>query len=362
MKRLLFASFVFVLLAAGLAAAGTANHEYKVLAPITKGNLSLFPIVGGTEANTANLLTLDEGLRSGAVVVTEAGAAQGLIRPGNHIPRNVSGEVNRLVLVNNSDRPLLLLAGEVVTGGKQDRVIGVDRIVPPKSEPVDLSVFCVEPGRWVATSDHFSSMSSAMVQPSVRMPAMAMKSQQDVWANVGAARESFAYENPQAAAAIGGSTSYAKAMQVPEVEKRVATIASDYSGLLQELRKTGAKGVVVAVNGHITWADIFASTDLLEKYWQKLIRSYAAESLANAKIAGVVDQQLAQAFVDHLQGNHEVIETDPGVFRRTETTGDGYKVFALNSLMPKQEFTVHVAKMSFSAIRPTPVMPMGIER
>ena len=84
--------------------------------------------------------------------------------------------------------------------------------------------------------------------------------------------------------------------------------------------------------------------------------------VANAKIAGVVDQQLAQAFVDHLQGNQEVIETDPGVFRRTETTGDGYKVFALNSLMPKQEFTVHVAKMSFSAIRPTPVMPMGIER
>jgi len=32
--------------------------------------------------------------------------------------------VNRLVLVNNSKRPLLLLAGEIVTGGKQDRVIG----------------------------------------------------------------------------------------------------------------------------------------------------------------------------------------------------------------------------------------------
>jgi hypothetical protein len=361
MKRLLFASFAFVLLAATLAAAGTPNHEYNVLPPITKGNLSLFPIVGGTEANTANLLTLDEGLRSGSVVVAEAGSVQGLIRPGNRIPRPVNGEVNRLVLVNNSDRPLLLLAGEVVTGGKQDRVIGVDRIVPPKSEPVDLSVFCVEPGRWVATSDHFSSMSFAMVQPSVRMPAMAM-SQQDVWANVGAARQSMASAAPQAAAAIGGSTSYANAMQNPEVEKRVATIASDYSGLLQELRKTGAKGVVVAVNGHITWADIFASTDLLEKYWQKLIRSYAAESLANAKIAGVVDQQLAQAFVDRLQGNHEVIETDPGVFRRTETTGDGYKVFALNSLMPKQEFTVHLAKMSFSAIRPAPIMPMGIER
>ena len=73
------------------------------------------------------------------------------------MPRQSGAEVNRLVLINNSDHPLLLLAGEVVTGGKQDRVIGVDRIVSPKSGPIDLSVFCVEPGRWVASSEHFGS-------------------------------------------------------------------------------------------------------------------------------------------------------------------------------------------------------------
>ena len=129
--------------------------EYHVLPPVTKGNLSIFPVVGGPEYATAQLLTLDEGLRSGAVVVTEAGSLQGLVRPGTRIPRHSGAEVNRLVLINNSDHPLLLLAGEVVTGGKQDRVIGVDRIVPPKSGPIDLSVFCVEPGRWVASSEHF---------------------------------------------------------------------------------------------------------------------------------------------------------------------------------------------------------------
>ena len=70
MNRLIFAPITFALLTATLASAGTPPHEYKVLPPITKGNLSLFPIVGGAEANTAYLLTLDEGLRSGAVVVT----------------------------------------------------------------------------------------------------------------------------------------------------------------------------------------------------------------------------------------------------------------------------------------------------
>jgi hypothetical protein len=195
-------------------------------------------------------------------------------------------------------------------------------------------------------------MGSAMAQPSVRMPAMATKNQQEVWAHVGAARESMASAAPQAAGAIGGSTSYAKAMQNPEVEKRVASIAADYSGLLRELRKTGAKGVVVAVNGRITWADIFASTDLLEKYWQKLIRSYAAEAFTTAYAFSKVDQQLAQQYVDQLRGNHEVIETEPGVFQRYEIVGEGYKVFTLNSLLPKEEFTVHVAKMSLMTVKP----------
>ncbi len=346
MNSSILASVVFALLTSALAGAGTPTHEYKVLPAITRGNLSLFPIVGGTEVNTASLLTLDEGLRSGAVVVTEAGSLQGLVRPGTHYQRGTGGEVNRLVLVNNSARPLLLLAGEVVTGGKQDRVIGVDRIVPPKSDPIDLPVFCVEPGRWVASTERFSSMSSAMAQPSVRMPAMAARDQLQVWNHVASANAGIATAAPQGGPAIRGTTSYAKVMQNPAVEQRVAEVASNYDGLLHELHKAGAKGVVVAVNGRITWADVFASTDLLEKYWQKLIRSYAAESLTATSMGGQADQKSAQTFLDQLQGTREVSETEPGVFRRTEITGDGYKVFALNSLFPKEEYTVHLAKMS----------------
>jgi len=358
MNSMILAGVASVLLTSALAGAGTPTHEYKVLPPITRGNLSLFPIAGGTEANTAPLLTLDQGVRSGAVVVTEAGSLQGLVRPPTHYQRNSGGEVNRLVLVNNSDRPLLLLAGEVVTGGKQDRVIGLDRIVPPKSDPIDLSVFCVEPGRWVVSTEHFGSMGSAMAQPSVRMPAMAARDQLQVWKHVASANAGIANAAPQAAPAIGGTTSYAKVMQNPEVEKKVASVAANYDGLLHELRKVGAKGVVVAVNGRITWADVFASTDLLEKYWQKLIRSYAAESLTDAGTGAQADQKSAQALLDQLQGTREVSETEPGVFRRTEITGEGYKVFTLNSLLPKEEYTVHLAKMSYKEVMFPEVRPL----
>src|ERR1700682_5122596 len=170
---------------------------YSLLSPIRSGNLTVFPVVASKSYDTVEFLTLDEGLRSGDVVVTEAGQARGLIR---HRPRDPAmhpvrdAEVNRLVLVNNSKRPLLLLAGEIVTGVKQDRVIGKDRIFPPESDPVDLSVFCVEPGRWVAANGkvQFSgggigggvfgggggvSSGTLMAQPSVRAKAMGDKDQ-----------------------------------------------------------------------------------------------------------------------------------------------------------------------------------------
>jgi ARG and Rhodanese-Phosphatase-superfamily-associated Protein domain len=346
-------------MAASLANAGAPTHQYHVLPPVTKGNLSIFPIVGGAENNTAHLLTLDEGLRSGAVIVTEAGSLQGLVRPGSRYRPQSGAEVNRLVLVNNSDQPLLLLAGEVVTGGKQDRVIGVDRMVPAKSEPIDLSVFCVEPGRWVASSEHFGSMKSQMAQPSVRMPAMAERDQHTVWDRVASAVGGMASAAPAASPALRSTTSYAKAMENPEVQRKVNSVVSDYDSLLRELRKTGAKGVVVAINGKITWADIFASTDLLEKYWQKLVRSYAADSLVGASASGMADQKAAQLFLDQLQGTREVTETEPGLFRRTEISGDGYKVFTLTSLLPKAEYTVHIAKMAcdgYEKRKPFPVM------
>src|SRR4051812_25624432 len=125
-----------------------AASGYKVLAPLSSGNLTIFPVVGPSNHNTSMFLTLDEGLRSGEVVVTESGDVQGLVRRrrGPYPPTSDRAQVNALVLVNNSKKPLLLLAGEIVTGGKQDRVIGKDRIVPPESDPIDLGVFCVEPG------------------------------------------------------------------------------------------------------------------------------------------------------------------------------------------------------------------------
>src|SRR5947209_4161606 len=161
------------------AEAGTdaINSDFKVLAPISHGSLTIFPVVAAKVHDTSGFLTLDEGIRSGEVTVTEVGKINSMIRRRPPIPVQSGAQVNRLMLVNNSKLPLILLAGEVVTGGQQDRVVGKDRIVPAESDPVDLSVFCVEHGRWTESAPKFSTNGSVMVQPSVRKQAMAAKDQ-----------------------------------------------------------------------------------------------------------------------------------------------------------------------------------------
>jgi len=348
----------------------TGASGYKVLDPIRHGNLMVFPVVATKSYPTSEFLTLDEGLRSGEVVVTEAGQVQGLIRRhGVPLSRHDGAEVNRLVLVNNSKRPLLLLAGEIVTGGKQDRVIGKDRIVPPESDPVDLNVFCVEPGRWVATSEHFGASEAMyggvaasakvvppmamMAQPSVRGKAMAAKDQNEVWAEVRRQRADVANNlelSAPAAVAVGGMTSYARVMENEDVKKQVDAVAApiehNYQSLIAQLRDRHALGVVVAVNGRIIWADIFASTDLLAKYWPKLVRSYASEAVVTRAKDVDVSVSRAQAFLEDMEGRRETIESEPGIYRHTEVTGDGFKAFSLTSLLPKTGFDVHVAKMA----------------
>jgi hypothetical protein len=333
-----------------LGEAGQVGPTYKVLAPITRGNLTIFPVVADRTHDTRNFLTLDEGVRSGEVVVSEAGSVRPLIRGRERYIPSDGAQVNQLVLVNNSDRPLILLAGEIVTGGKQDRVVGKDRIVPPKSDTIDLAVFCVEPGRWVAAKSDFGSFHSQMAQPSVRRSAMADKDQQKVWSEVRSPQQSMAVAaSAPAARAIGGTSSYAGVMGNEEVKRRVDAVAvpleQSYLGLMRDLRERNAVGVVVAVNGRMIWADIFASTALLEKYWPKLIRSYAAEALTQGRGSDRPDAKDAQAFLEDFGARHEAQETEPGVYRRTELTGSDFTAFALTSLLPGTGFDVHIAKM-----------------
>lgn len=369
----LFSGFI-VISAANAGDAGSlpaTSNDYKILAPITHGDLTIFPVVSAKSHDTSGFITLDEGIRSGDVVVTEVGNLHSTMRRRPpYQPRPYQGaEVNRLVLVNNSKHPLILLAGEVVTGGKQDRVVGKDRIVPAESDPVDLAVFCVEHGRWTETSTKFDIHASVMLQPSVRMKAMADQDQQKVWDEVGKSRAQMSVRVQAAAPTVssgsaGGTvnsralyigelnstSSYAKARENKAVQAQVESITEpmqkSYESVIKQLRNQNAVGVVVAVKGHIVWADMFASGALLAKYWPKLLESYATEALTMPGTPGEISIKEAERFLLNWQARHEVVDSEPGLYRQRELIGDRFKAFQLTSLLAKEAFDLHLSKMA----------------
>ena len=144
--------------------------------------------------------------------------------------------------------------------------------------------------------------------------------------------------------------SYAKLNENVAVKQQVDSVAlpieQSYQSLIHQLRDRNAVGVVVAVNGRIIWADVFASTDLLSKYWPKLVRSYASEAVVTRAKEMDATMKQADEFLAHMEGRREMIESEPGIYRHTEVTGDGFKAFSLTSLLPKTGFEVHVAKMA----------------
>jgi hypothetical protein len=337
--------------------------DWRILDPVTYENVAIFPVVSGSSQDTSSFLTLEEGLASGDVIVSERGAAgmvrnRGVVRPIAVPQYDAGASVNQLVLINRSKRPLLLLAGELVSGGKQDRIIGKDRIVPVGAEPLPLDVFCVEHGRWTGNSSRFAA-SNVIVHPSVRERAAVDQEQTEVWSAVAggstaASRLSAAAPTAPAPRLSAGDLAAAISSEAPTQSYRKIYESSRVGGSVDDFvdqvqrrfaRATGnlksehVVGVIVAYGGEVAWSDIFASGDLFHQYWSKLLRSYAVEALARPALRETASADDAREFLRRPNGR-EVQETEAGVYRWREITEGRLALIELDALQPKT-MTLH---------------------
>jgi len=129
--------------------------------------------------------------------------------------------------------------------------------------------------------------------------------------------------------------------------------------VLAKLREEHAVGVVVAVRGEIVWADIFSDADLLSRYWTKLVRSYAAESLMADRTHGAPSIADAQHFLDTPSGGTETSIGTVGVYRYSELRFGGAETFVLESLLPGTDFDVHISKVKLRGEVQQVGMPFG---
>ncbi len=108
-----------------------ADPDMRISGPHVHENLAVY-FVHGASAGGPVPLTLQEALAKGSVQVIE------------------TGRVNELQIENTGAEQVFIQAGDIVKGGKQDRVLTVSFLLPAKSGRMPIASFCVEQGRWSA--------------------------------------------------------------------------------------------------------------------------------------------------------------------------------------------------------------------
>ena len=261
--------------------------------PFTHANLTVY-VVRGSTTDAREYITLDEGLGARTVAVREKTTRAGQDR----------AEVNTLEIENRSDQWLFLQAGDIVKGGKQDRTIMTDLTLAPRSGPQPLEAFCVEHGRWSVASGgnnlNFGSNPGIVAGASLKRAIQSEKSQPRVWQEVAkaegeAVKAARAAGAPLAAEATLSSTGTYNA--IAENKTLSANRDAYATALLPQVRKhTNAIGLAIAINGHVTSADVYASPALFQRLSAKLLNSYALEALlardASQQVTAPTKQQV----------------------------------------------------------------------
>lgn len=294
-----------------------------VLAPRIHENLTVFPVAASHVSDFGSVLTLDEALTRGVLVIEEVG----------------SGSVNQVVAVNRSDHYVFLMASEMIGGAKQDRTIGEDVLLEPRAK-AHIPVFCVEAHRWAAAPDGKFYSVDAVTPVAVRRSARLEQDQAQVWAQVAREQERLSAPSPTGALrSVYESVEVQRSLEpyVAHLEK-VAVAAPNVIG------------VVVAAGANIVAADLFYRPDLFRRLWPKLLRSYAAEVAGKRMHSIAFTTEDAERFLGRLYHAQRTPAQTPGAGRLLRLHGAGVN----GSALIYQRSVVHLEVFPGLEILPLP--------
>jgi hypothetical protein len=327
----------FASLSLGLSALADAGTQ--VSGPIAHYNLAVY-FVHGSAAPGAVPMSLEEALAKGRLKVGE------------------TGSVNALTVENVGDDEVFIQAGDIVKGGRQDRVLSVDLLLPPNSGRVLIAAFCVEPGRWSARGREdprqFSASTAAMPSHEAKLAiqsyvagasatslilreqhpadavapvlgrADAAARQAQIWAKVRETQE-------QLSRSVGAPVAAAASPSSLQLSLENAKLREAQAAYFDALRSPvesadNIVGYVFAINGKITGGDVYASSALFRKMWRKLLIANITEAISEkngsrASPPSLDDVQAFLAAADSVPPSERALNT--GV-RLATGGGDGY--------------------------------------
>jgi ARG and Rhodanese-Phosphatase-superfamily-associated Protein domain len=234
------------------------------------GGLTVFWLHASGAAAPLAIRTLDEARSRGELLVTERDQAT----------------VSALVVENRGPVHVLLLAGEILEGGKQNRIVVENVLVPPRSGPLTLPVYCVEQGRWAGVGKQFTTRDT-LAAPKLRARMMERGDQQQVWAEV----QNYA----RRAAAPSATGSYQAIPDKPEVQAHQRDVEVGIGAKIAP----GAQGAAVFVGDTLAGLDLFQDGGLFAREWPKLLRASTIEAYGR-KVDDATGERRLRAHVDDL--------------------------------------------------------------
>ncbi len=232
----------------------------KIEKELSYNNITMLTIHEAKETEP-DYLTLDEaiGSKSKAAKIVEV---------------SEDGNVPELAFKNNLDKPVLLVDGEEVLGAKQNRIINLTILAPPKKK-LNIPVSCVERSRWKYKSKEFEASqwlaASRIRAKNIAQVSYCMSShgqresdQGEVWDDI---------------------EELSDTLGVDSKTEAMSDIYKKYVSKMDEIKehikpKELQKGAVFCVNGEIVGLELFDSSITFKKLFEKIFRSYVLDALA----------------------------------------------------------------------------------
>lgn len=199
------------------------------------------------------------------------------------------GTVNTLRFSNISSDSIMISMGDIVKGGKQDRVIEKDAVIAP-GQTISMSVYCVESGRWAAgrNGNSFNTYHSN-ANNSLRKTIVKEKNQGQVWKKVADINK-----------ANGTSTSTGTYTAVTQSETYNKEIKEYKEAFMKTISADSTIVGIVAVTGDkIIGCDIYGTPQLFKDNAANLLNSYISEAVYDGKEVTIKDAEVGK-YLDNL--------------------------------------------------------------
>lgn len=275
-------------------------------APLVYQNITLVPVTTTSPGPFPSYTLLEEGLGDKTLRVRElAGSDQ-------------DASVNEVEIKNTGKEPVFLLSGEMILGGKQDRILQSDAIIPSNGKWTRVPVFCVEHGRWSGQRMEFAS-GGALAHGRLAEAALT-GDQSKVWAEVARKNGVEGTEN--------ATGTYRRTVQDGQLREKIAKHRGAIKGMLPRGRLAG---FVFAVNGEVRVADLFGNPVLLDELADKLISAYVLEALEEHTDAAAAPMSTAAAAQFVASGKKAATKREVTVGASANTVKENDEVIANES-------------------------------